>query len=234
MLRSAPSPTIRWCLVVPVKRLGLAKSRLIGPEVSAPLRERLALAFATDAVTAALGAAGTAGVLVVTDDSTAAKVLGGVGALVVPDEPDAGLNAAFRFGARIARREFGEDVGIVAAAADLPALRSDELDVALGRVAAGQTGESGQPGKRHFVPDAHDIGTTMLFAPPGMDLEPRFGGPSRAAHAATGAVEITGHDISSLRRDVDTAEDLAAALELGVGSATTAVWEAGNRAVSGV
>ncbi|NUR61984.1 MAG: 2-phospho-L-lactate guanylyltransferase [Catenulispora sp.] len=219
MPRSAPSATTRWCLVVPVKRLGLAKSRLIGPEVSAPLRERLALAFATDAVAAALAAAGTAGVLAVTDDPTAAKVLGGLGALVVPDEPDAGLNAAFAFGARIARREFGEEVGIVAAAADLPALRSAELDAVLAHIAAGQ------PDKRHFIPDAHDIGTTMLFAPPGLELAPRFGGPSRAAHAAAGAVEIAGPDISSLRRDVDTAEDLAAALALGVGLATTAVWE---------
>lgn len=230
MPRSAPATT-RWCLVVPVKRLGLAKSRLLGPDVPDPLRERLALAFATDAVTAALAASGTAGVLAVTDDPTAAEVLGGLGALVVPDEPDAGLNAAFAFGARIARREFGEEVGIVAAAADLPALRSTELDIAFAHIAAAGQHDS-RHDRQHFVPDAHAIGTTMLFAPPGLDLAPRFGGPSRAAHTAAGALEIAGPDISSLRRDVDTAEDLAAALALGVGAATSAVWETRN--LSGV
>lgn len=217
MPRSAPSATTRWCLVVPVKRLGQAKSRLTGPEVPAPLRERLALAFATDAVGAALAASRIAGVLVVTDDPTAAKVLGGLGALIVPDEPDAGLNAAFSFGARAARREFGDEAGIAASAADLPALRGTELDIALARVA----GDA-----RHFVPDAHGVGTTMLLAPPGLELQPRFGGPSRAAHAASGAVELTGPDINSLRHDVDTPADLAAALRLGVGPATTAVWDA--------
>lgn len=216
---------VRWCLVVPVKRLGHAKSRLIGPEVSAPLRERLALAFATDAVRAALTADRVAAVLVVTDDPTAATVLGGLGATVVPDEPDAGLNAAFAFGARVARSELGSGFGIAASAADLPALRSTELDIALGRIFGD---------KRHFIADAHDIGTTMLFAPPGVDLDPRFGGPSRAAHAASGAAEVPGTDISSLRRDVDTAEDLADALRLGVGPATAAVWSDRDGPATGV
>ncbi len=222
MPRSAPAEPIRWCLVVPVKRLGHAKSRLMGPEVSASLRERLALAFATDAVCAALTAAHVAAVLAVTDDPTAAAVLGGLGATVVPDEPDDGLNAAFAFGARVARSKLGNDVGVAAAAADLPALRGAELDIALARIVGD---------KRYFIADAHDIGTTMLFAPPGVELDPRFGGPSRAAHAASGALEVSGADISSLRRDVDTAVDLADALRLGVGPATAAVWGERSRGV---
>src|SRR4051794_31039145 len=154
---SPAADALRWCLVVPVKRLGHAKSRLVGPEVSAPLRERLALAFATDAVRAALTADRVAAVLVVTDDPTAATVLGGLGATIVPDEPEAGLNAAFAFGAHVARSKLGSGFGIAASAADLPALRADELDIALGRIVGG---------KRHFIADAHDIGTTLLFAPP--------------------------------------------------------------------
>ncbi|GAA1977059.1 2-phospho-L-lactate guanylyltransferase [Catenulispora subtropica] len=225
MPRSAPSDETPWCLVVPVKRLGRAKSRLIGADVPPELRERLALAFATDAVTAALSATRVAGVLVVTDDPTAAAVLGALGAKIVPDAPDAGLNAAFAFGAGTARRIHGDGIGVAASAADLPALRGAELDIALARVAGD---------KRHFIADAHDIGTTMLFAPPGTDLDPRFGGPSRAAHTASGAVELPGTDISSLRRDVDTPADLVDALRLGVGPATAAVWAAGNRAASGV
>src|SRR5262249_6043065 len=134
-----------------------------------------------------------------------------------------GLNAAFAFGAATARRILGDEVGIAASAADLPALRSAELDIALARIIGD---------KRHFIADAHTIGTTMLFAPPGIALDPRFGGPSRAAHAASGAVELTDADISSLRRDVDTPADLADALRLGVGPATAAVWGEGDRAAA--
>lgn len=214
-----------WCLVVPVKRLGLAKTRLAGPGVPAPLRERLALAFAADTVTAALSAAHVAHAVVVSDDPRAAEVLTAIGATVVPDEPDAGLNAAFLFGAASARREFGTGMGIAACTADLPALRGPELDIALAQM-GGET--------RSFIADAHDIGTTMLFAPPGLDLDPRFGGPSRAAHTASGARELPPDRISSLRRDVDTAADLADALLLGVGPHTTAAWGARERVCSGV
>ena len=215
----------RWCLVVPVKRLGLAKTRLAGPDVPPPLRGQLALAFAADMVSAALTASCVTDAVVVTDDPQAAEVLGGIGATIVADEPDAGLNAAFLFGAAAARRKFGTGIGIAACTADLPALRATELDIALGQI-------SGTA--RHFIADAHDIGTTMLFAPPGADLDPRFGGPSRAAHAASGAVELPATGISSLRRDVDTAADLADALVLGVGPHTTAVWGARERVCSGV
>lgn len=223
-----------WCLVVPVKRLGLAKTRLAGPDMPPALRERLALAFAADAVGAALSASRVAHAVVVTDDPRAAEVLGALGATIVPDKPDAGLNAAFLFGATTARREFGTEMGIAACTADLPALRAPELDIALAHIssAAHISGTA-----RHFIADAHDIGTTMLFAPPGAELNPRFGGPSRAAHTASGALELPPlppAGISSLRRDVDTAADLADALRLGVGPHTTEIWSARDRVASGV
>lgn len=196
---------------MPVKRLADAKSRLGGPGSWIPdeLRPRLALAFAADSVEAALRAELVAEVIVVTNDDDAARVLGALGARIVPDEPDAGLNPALAYGARIAVEKFGA-VGIAAFAADLPALRSEELDAVLGSVTGG----------RFYVPDAHDVGTTMLFAAPGCDLDPRFGGASGLAHAASGAVAVTGLEIRSLRRDVDTPQDLAEAVTLGVGPRT--------------
>ena len=211
---SASAPAQRWCLVVPLKPLDRAKSRLAGPGVDPALRRRLALAFAADAVQAALSAERVAEAIVVTDDPLAAGVLGAVGATIVPDRPDAGLNPALAFGAEVARDKLG-DIGVAALAADLPALRATELDTALARITGNQ---------RHFIADAHDIGTTMLFAPPGVALDPHFGGPSRAAHSASGAVEIPGDGLASLRRDVDTLDDLADAIWLGVGARTAAVW----------
>lgn len=204
---------VRWCLVVPVKKLAMAKSRLAGPRMDAATRARLALAFAGDAVSAALAAGPVVEAVVVTDDPLVGSALGELGATVVPDRPDAGLNPALAFGAEVAREKFG-DVGVVAMAADLPALLTSELDFALGAVSGYQ---------RHFIADAQDVGTSMLFAPPGVELDPRFGGASRLAHLTSGAVEIGASGIGTLRRDVDTAADLADALRLGVGPRTSAL-----------
>src|SRR5919204_619987 len=67
-----------------------------------------------------------------------------------------------------------------------------------------------------IVPDASGTGTTLLTAPSGAALNPRFGTGSAAAHAASGAVPLVG-PWPSLRRDVDTAADLRAAAALGLG-----------------
>ena len=68
---------MRWVLVVPVKRLATAKTRLLG--VDDALRQELALAFALDTVAAALSADEVAAVLAVTDDPRAAAALGAAG-----------------------------------------------------------------------------------------------------------------------------------------------------------
>jgi 2-phospho-L-lactate guanylyltransferase len=98
--------------------------------------------------------------------------------------------------------------------ADLPALRPAELEAAL-RVAASVPG-------RAFVPDAPGTGTTLLAAPPGVSLDPRFGPESAARHLASRARRLEG-DWPSLRRDVDTAADLAEAERLGLGPHTAAL-----------
>jgi 2-phospho-L-lactate guanylyltransferase len=69
---------------------------------------------------------------------------------------------------------------------------------------------------------AAGTGTTFLLAAPGTDLDPRFGGASAQRHAASGARPLLG-DWPSLRRDVDTSDDLRAATELGLGAHTRAV-----------
>lgn len=208
--------TMLWTLVVPLKPLAVAKSRLA--PAAGGLRPGLALAFAQDTVAAAADCAAVGGVLVVTDDPTAGAALAALGAEVVPDEPAAGLNAALRHGARRARAG-GRPVPVAALSADLPALRARELQRVL---------EHASEHGRSFLPDAAGTGTTLLAASPGHALRPLFGGASRAAHRASGAEEITAADVDSVRRDVDTAEDLRAALLLGVGphSATLAGMQA--------
>ncbi len=72
------------------------------------------------------------------------------------------------------------------------------------------------------VPDAAGVGSTLYAAPDLPSFSPAFGPDSRAAHADLGVREV-GLDAASVRRDVDTPEDLAAAEALGFGPATAAV-----------
>ena len=51
---------------------------------------------------------------------------------------------------------------------------------------------------------------------------PAFGNDSRTRHRASGAVEIAVDAVDSVRQDVDTGDDLRAALVLGVGPRTAA------------
>ncbi len=200
----------RWSLVIPVKTLVAAKTRLAA--ATGPHRTRLAVAVACDTVTAALACPPVARVIVVTADPAAAGPLGALGAEVVTD-PDRGLNTALRTGAAHAVRVApGDAVG--ALQADLPALRPAELAAAL--AAAGEFDQS-------FVPDALDIGTTFYGVRPGLPFEPRFGGESRVKHLGGGAKELRLDGIDSLRRDVDTPDDLRAAVALGLGRHTAAV-----------
>src|SRR5262245_11751774 len=97
--RSAPSP--QWSLVVPVKVLARAKTRMAA--AAGPHREDLALAVAADTVAAALTCPRVRDVIVVTDDPRPAAELAALGARVVPDEPDAGLNPALVYGATRSR-----------------------------------------------------------------------------------------------------------------------------------
>jgi len=205
-----PDSTDGWSLVVPVKVLARAKSRLAG--LDGGHRARLALAMAADAVTAAVACPAVRHVVVVTDDDAARAELGALGAAVIADEPAAGLNPALRFGAAYAARRWPGS-GRAGMAADLPALRPAELCRAL--AAAG--GPAGA-----FVPDADGTGTTLYAAGPGTEFSPRFGAGSRAAHAALGATELDLPDLDGLRRDVDTLADLRWAAAIGLGRRSSA------------
>lgn len=199
-------PAASWGLVVPVKRLALAKSRL--SSYGDAVRQELALAFALDVVTAALAAPCVAEVLVVTDDPRAALCLDRAGARVSADRPGRGLNPALEYGVSL----LAPTAGVAALAADLPCLRPDDLAAALAAVPAGGRG---------FVADAAGTGTTLLAAGCGVALAPAYGIGSRAVHLASGAVALPAGP--GLRLDVDTAQDLDEALGLGLGPATAAV-----------
>lgn len=200
--------SVRFCVVVPVKPPARAKTRLapLGDET----RRALVTAFARDTVSAALASPMVDAVLVVTDDHVLAREARDIGVEVVPDGVADDLNATLVQGAAEGRRR-RPDLLPAALCADLPALRAHELTLAL---------EVASSRPVAFVPDVAGDGTTMLAAATPEEFIPRFGAGSRQAHRCGGAHEIVEVDVPTLRRDVDTPDDLREALSLGVGEHT--------------
>jgi 2-phospho-L-lactate guanylyltransferase len=191
-----------FALLMPVKTLSLAKSRLDAP--GPEQREPLMRAFALDAIEAAIHSPAVGQVYVVTDESGFETG----GAIRLPDEGDGDLNRALHH-ASVHARLLDPTLGVAAMCADLPALQTGDLDAAL---AAGMT-------PRWFVADASGSGTTLLAAAPGVDLDPHFGPESARRHERSGARPVRA-EVTSLRMDVDTGADLTKARELGVGRHT--------------
>lgn len=199
----------RFCLLVPVKRWSLAKTRLDGPDGArdSTARGRLMRAFVRDALEAALASPAIAHVLAVCDETD----LDVPGVETLPDHGSGDLNAALRLAAaQVQARDPG--LGVAAMCGDLPALHTRDLTTAL----------RGTTRARWYVADAEGTGTTLLAVAPGLALDPRFGPGSAGRHEASGAAPVRA-EVSTLRCDVDTATDLGAAIALGVGRHTAAV-----------
>jgi 2-phospho-L-lactate/phosphoenolpyruvate guanylyltransferase len=201
-------------LLLPMKPLATAKTRLRGAvnNRAAQAHTRLVLALARDTVAAASAATVVRRVVAICSDGVVRHALAVDGVEAVPDELAAGLNSALRYGEALLRAA-DPTATVAALPADLPALRPQELDCAIRLGLA--------TGGRAFCTDQAGTGTTLLIAPPGSVLEPHFGPDSAAAHLASGAQELLGN-WPGLRCDVDTAEDLERARDLGLGRFTTA------------
>lgn len=202
----SPDQPMRWSVVVPVKESVVAKSRLAAPH---PLsRPVLARAVAEDTLEQVCRALPPSQVVVVTSDPHAQEIAEGLGARVVAD-PGGGLNAAVRAGLESVPGVGDGRPGWAVLLGDLPALRAQDLQAALASCAAYPS---------CVVPDADGTGTVLLTSTAGPP-EPRFGTGSAARHAVGSTLlEL---DLPRLRRDVDTATDLARAVSLGVGPRTS-------------
>jgi 2-phospho-L-lactate/phosphoenolpyruvate guanylyltransferase len=154
-----------------------------------------------------------ASITVVTPDERAADAARELGAQVLVDPTPDGhpdpLNNALR-AAEVAVADRHAGVGVLQG--DLPALQPRELARALSAARAHA---------RSFVGDRHGSGTAALFAF-GTGLAPDFGTDSARRHRDSGAVALTG-EWPGLRCDIDTRDDLVAALALGVGTSTKRV-----------
>jgi len=198
--------------VIALKPIEHAKSRLDIPD---PLRRRLAWTMALDTLSALCRA--LPHVLVVSDQPALEARLRRAGLVleVISESGHVGMNSALTRGALTLRAQ--GYTSVLASVGDLPALRPESV----GRILAASRSHP-----RSFVADASGIGTTMLLAHE-VELAPQFQGRSAAAHHASGAMslheEAIGSPVADARRDVDTEADLAAAIGLGVGPATSAL-----------
>jgi 2-phospho-L-lactate guanylyltransferase len=224
------NPYESWAAIVALKPAAVGKSRLAA--LPDPLRRRLAVQMALDALTAL--AATTSHLVVVSDSSTIRRrlQLAGIAADVIADPKPGGLNNALRAGEATVR-----DAGarrVLACVGDLPALTASAVATVIstmGRIPADRP-------RRGFVADRDGTGSTMLLAD-GVPLDPHFGRGSAAAHRSSGAVELNhladgavaerSHDndpdgdIARARTDVDDPDDLPRAIAIGVGTNTASL-----------
>ena len=212
-----------WTIVVPVKALAGAKSRLAAA-VTAPRRRDLVMAMATDVVRACVSAPGVSRVRVVSPDPELEAMALRIGAEFVAEpagKAEAGrgehasdhdtLNAALA----VAFRDIRGPVGVVTA--DLPEITAEHL----GRILAAA---SSHP--HSIITDRSGEGTTMAFwTGPAAARTPRFGAGSADRHRAEGGA-VTLHGEASpapATRDVDTPVDLDDLAHRPVGAATAVV-----------
>lgn len=199
--------TPRWIVVVPVKPPARGKTRL---DVAGVDRATLARAIALDTLEAATACELVAQVVVVTDDPALARESAAIPALrFVPEGDGRGLDAAVATG--ISAMDPNDRMPRAALLGDLPSLRPADLADALRAAASVDRG---------VVADAEGTGSTLVTARAGVAWQSSFGDGSFERHVLLGCTPLAVPDASTLRRDVDTAEQLAAARALGLGPRT--------------
>lgn len=201
------NPAATWTVIIPVKPTAIGKSRLATGRTDGPA---LARAIALDTIAAAAACDEVQRVIVVSEDGSLPLLATDIpGLRFVPEGDARGLNEAIAEGAKTAER-----MRRAALLGDLPALRPEDLAVALRAAASVDHG---------VVPDAEGTGSTLVTAAEGVAWESAFGDGSFARHVGLGFTALGLPASSTVRRDVDTTEQLDAAVALGLGPRTAAV-----------
>jgi 2-phospho-L-lactate/phosphoenolpyruvate guanylyltransferase len=189
-------------VLIPLKRLDTAKSRL-GSALSGAERRRLMAAMVAHVARAAV-AAGVGRVALASSEPDAPALAAGLGVECVSD---GGL--AWNAGLAHARVTLTAPArAVLYLAGDLPLVEPDDI---CALVAAGADATA-------VIGRAHDGGTNALWVAPAAALEPAFGARRSAAvhavRAVAGGLRPVVLDRPGLARDVDTAADLALARRL--------------------
>lgn len=193
-----------WTVVVPAKPWHLAKTRL-----RTVRRADLARAFLLDVLDVVAATEGVGRVVVVSAEPALAAEARRRDVAILADRPlgtPGRLNTAVTIGRGWAFTHAPSDP-VVVVPADLPSLDPLALSATLSTLGDHE---------RAFVPDLDRGGTTLVSAATAGRLRSAYGAGSAARHQRLGLRRV--EDVPLVvRRDVDTLDDLADALDLGVG-----------------
>ncbi len=195
-------------VIVPVKRLSAAKSRL-APKLSLRQRRELVCSLLIHVLHELKGVRQIGGTIVVGRNRAVRRIALQHGAAFVPEKAHDGLNRALARAAREAVRRGADSIMVLPA--DLPLLKKADV--------AGALKSTGKPPFVRIAPDRAGRGTNLLLmAPPGL-VRFSFGEKSFRRHIA--AARRAGARASEFRRaslaqDLDCPEDLAGFYELGL------------------
>ena len=202
---------MRATAIIPVKRFGTAKQRLL-EALDRPQRAALARAMLADVLDATLRAELVERVIVVTGERRAERVALRHGRAtrapleVLRDPKDLGHPGAATLGIVRAKALGARCVALLPG--DCPLLDPGELDSALWHMREDRVA---------VVPDRHGAGTNALLLSPPDAIGPAFGPDSLTRHAERAqraGYETAIEPLESLGLDVDTPDDLAALADL--------------------
>lgn len=192
--------------IVPVKRFGEAKTRLLDA-VDRPQRATLLKAMLSDVLAALADAEAIERVIVVTGEGRAERLAlrhaqrSDTPLEVFRDPDDPGHSEAATLGI-VRAKALGADC-VALLPGDCPLLEAAELDAALARMHSGRVA---------VIPDRHGTGTNGLLLSPPDAIGPAFGEGSRERHADRAGrrgFEVAIEELESLALDLDTPDDLA-------------------------
>jgi 2-phospho-L-lactate/phosphoenolpyruvate guanylyltransferase len=201
---------MRASAIIPVKRFGVAKQRLL-EALDRPGRAALVKAMLADVLAATSRSELIERVIVVTGERRAERIAfrrppSATSPLeVLRDPQDIGHSEAATLG--IVRAKALGASCVVLLPGNCPLLDPAELDAALGRMRSGRVA---------IVPDRHGTGTNALLLAPPDAIGPAFGPGSCARHADRGRRaqhEVAIEPLDSLGLDIDTPDDLAVLAE---------------------
>jgi 2-phospho-L-lactate/phosphoenolpyruvate guanylyltransferase len=198
---------MRATAIIPVKRFGQAKQRLLDA-LDRPQRAALVKAMLTDVLVAVTATDEVERVIVVTAEGRAERIAlaharrATTAIEVLQEQGDRGHPQAATLGIVRAKALGASCVALLPG--DCPLLDVAELDGALDRM---------RPGRIAVVPDRHGTGTNALLMSPPDAIAPGFGPGSCERHADRGAragFDVAVEPLDSLSLDVDTPADLDA------------------------
>lgn len=198
---------MRATAIIPVKRFGEAKQRLL-EALDRPQRAALVKAMLADVFAAVSACARVERVIVVTGEGRAERIaLAQARRVATPfeilrDPTDRGHSEAATLGIVRALSHGAECAALLPG--DCPLLDPAELDGSLERMSAGRVA---------VVPDRHGTGTNALLLAPADAIGPAFGEGSMARHrdrAGRAGHAVAIERLPSLALDLDTPDDLSA------------------------